>query len=133
MILILLTNLTRRTITTQKQAQQPQRRKSSNISNVNVSDDLQLAISKMLPTVNFGGVDVKPQVRDMISNPSPNTHKHTHTHSVLFRDIPTISIRKSAVKVRENSIYLMLNVAIWDRGWKISRRIFEIEKNEKNT
>jgi hypothetical protein len=67
MILIMLTNSTRQTITTHaKQAQQPQRRKSSNISNVNVSDDLQLAISKMLPTVNFGGVDVKPQVRDII-------------------------------------------------------------------
>lgn len=46
---------------TKKQSQQQQRRKSSNNSNVNVSDDLQLAISKMLPNV----VDLKPptQVR----------------------------------------------------------------------
>lgn len=50
------------------QAQQTQRRKSSN--NTNVSDDLQLAISKMLPTINFGGVDVKPQVRDICLLPT---------------------------------------------------------------
>lgn len=39
---------------------QPQlSRKSSNISNVNATDDLQLAISKILPNA----VDFKPQVR----------------------------------------------------------------------
>ncbi len=43
-----------------KQMSQPQqRRKSSNISHLNTSDDLQLAISKMLPNV----IELKPQVR----------------------------------------------------------------------
>lgn len=46
-----------------------QQRKSSNISNVNASsDDLQLAISKMLPNV----VDLKPQVRKLIKLNQPN-------------------------------------------------------------
>lgn len=76
----MLTNSTQQTITTyEKQAQQPQRRKSSNISNVNVSDDLQLAISKMLPTVNFVGADAKPQVRDKYDLELFPEHTHTPT------------------------------------------------------
>ena len=42
---------------TQKQAPPPQGRKTSNLQST--SDDLQLAISKMMPTVNFGDSDVK--------------------------------------------------------------------------
>jgi hypothetical protein len=59
--------------------QPQQRRKSSNISNINATDDLQLAISKMLPNV----VDLKPpQVRNKTltisikSALTPTTHNY---------------------------------------------------------
>lgn len=79
---------------TQKQAQKPQRRKSSNISNPNASDDLQLAIAKMLPAVNFGGGDVKPQVRiwrrDLRPPPPLTRHSHNRllSQSTKFTHLP---------------------------------------------
>lgn len=57
--------------------QQTQRRKSSNNSNVNVSDDLQLAISKMLPNV----VDLKPQVRLIIILDGFEMSKYMHLYT----------------------------------------------------
>lgn len=66
-----------------------QRRKSSNISNVNATDDLQLAISKMLPNI----VDMKPQVRIQyvisfeqihLNNPPPHLPQSEISNSHLY-------------------------------------------------
>lgn len=70
--------------------QPQQRRKSSNISNVNATDDLQLAISKMLPNV----VDLKPpQVRSLTLTISFQMHSHP-----------------SATRTTENTFHLNLHI-----------------------
>lgn len=98
-------NQTQTVQTTHKQTQPSQRRKSSNTSNANVSDDLQLAISKMLPTVNFGGVDVKPQVRETSRHDFQPFHTHEsppHHPMSMILDFPNCHHFTNPPKVEKN-------------------------------
>lgn len=128
-------NQTQTVQTTHKQTQPPQRRKSSNTSNANVSDDLQLAISKMLPTVNFGGVDVKPQVRETSRHDFQPFHTHEspphHPMSMICRFSQLPPFYKSA-ESREKcsgcSGWWWISMIFWRRFFKKFLNNFSVFK-----
>ncbi|XP_070506082.1 neurobeachin isoform X4 [Chironomus tepperi] len=120
-----------------KQSQQQQRRKSSNNSNVNVSDDLQLAISKMLPNV----VDLKPSTQSVDSdgaslnmNSTENDPQEGETSSEILPDDnkPNNSNDESWTDVNLNEDVNEKMRDIDERGDKMESDISVVRVSEGN-